>query len=423
MQNKEINITPEIRRKAGEILFFTAFILQVAIAIANSSMLAIPLLPVLYNPVIYHMIVIFIHFLVMIKIIIWPDGGIRQKVLLIGLYVLFLLQFFIVLGSDLTDRFPLQMAVMVIGAAGIDYVKTIKVYLIESLAAVFLMTVLAWVGYLPNPGYENGPPGVIRSSLGSVYPTDFAARIFFCTLLFLVIMNVKVKKHQYILLFVLGTVVFAATFAKNNYICIVLTYVLFGIDWFIRSDKASARIRAVWDRLVSWAATIIMPLAIAVIGIASVFYDENKTSGFLITFNRLLNGRIALISRGYSSFGVPVFGQKLTYIGNGGNTVFPEDYNFIDCSYFYILFEYGVIATVLVIGAYIWLSRKYKNNRYIQYMLIMIAVACTVEHHLPDIAYNPALLLLFADHPADIRTASDQDQERLPHSPKVQSGS
>ena len=423
MQNREISITPESRKKAGEILFFTALVLQVAIAVANSSMLAIPLLPVLYNQLIYHMIVIFIHFLVLIKIAIWPEGGLRQKIVLAGIYVLFLLQFFLVLGSDLTDRFPIQMAVMIIGAAGIDFGKTVKVYLAESLAAVFLMTVLAMVGYLPNPGYENGPPGVIRSSLGSVYPTDFAARIFFCILLFLVIWNVKVKGYQYILLAVLGTVVFAATFAKNNYICIVLTFVLFGIDRFIRSEKASDRIRSLWSRLISWAGTLFMPAAFAVIGIVSVFYDENKTSGLPFLFNRFLNNRILLISRGYKDFGIPVFGQKLTYIGSGGSTVFPENYNFIDCSYFYILFEYGVIATVLVIGAYIWLSRKYKNNIYIQYMLIMIAVACTVEHHLPDIAYNPALLLLFADYPTDIRKASDLDPEHLPHSRKVQSES
>ena len=73
------------------------------------------------------------------------------------------------------------MVMLTIGAFGIDYRKILKAYLIFALSLVFIMTVSATIGIIPDYVYYQ--LNQARHSLGSIYCTDYMARWFYIFLL------------------------------------------------------------------------------------------------------------------------------------------------------------------------------------------------------------------------------------------------
>ena len=94
-----------------------------------------------------------------------------------------------------------------------------------------------------------------------------------------------------------------------------------------------------------------------------------------------------------------LMGNKIRSIGNGGTTVTPEEYKFIDISYMRFTIIHGLIFAVLFILLLTFLMvRVYKTQNYlIIALLALIAVSGFIDHHLEEWHYNIFAVLVFSN--------------------------
>lgn len=77
-----------------------------------------------------------------------------------------------------------------------------------------------------------------------------------------------------------------------------------------------------------------------------------------------------------------------------------SNYFWLDCSYMRIIFCNGILVFIitLIIATYVqWQASKQKNYCFM-FIMCIIALDCTIEHHLTDISYNFIFLLALSDH-------------------------
>ena len=76
------------------------------------------------------------------------------------------------------------------------------------------------------------------------------------------------------------------------------------------------------------------------------------------------------------------------------------DYFWLDCSYIRILLSNGIIVflTIMIISSYIQWKALLKKDYLFMFIMCIIALDCTIEHHLTDISYNIIFMLAFTDY-------------------------
>ena len=373
--------------KLGEKLYFVFFICIVTISILETTTFKFVDLQA-YRLISYILLMLSCLGLLFKAVLLDTDRDVKAKALKAFGCILLAAQATLLTGN--MDLFLMYM--VCVGAHGIDAKKILKVYLAESLSFVIMTTILALTGIIPNLKYFEH--GVYRSSLGNTYCTDYAARIFFLVLVFLCIYNNCLKIRHIIGLLIISVAVFIKTFARLDFICILLALILFSFD-IILEKKGSEKFKRKWDSFCSKIGLISMPVAATVMFFFSWLYSEDNR--FLSFVNTVLNNRLKNGHNGFSEFGVPIFGQAVRYIGLGGSNGHVDGYNFVDCSYLHMLFREGILATVILIIAYVFLARKFRINRRIMYIVALVALNCMIAHHIIEIGNNPLLILLFAE--------------------------
>ncbi|MBO4688257.1 MAG: hypothetical protein J5636_07060 [Clostridiales bacterium] len=291
-----------------------------------------------------------------------------------------------------------------VGSFGVDLRKIYNVYLVESFAILLVALILSLAGVIPNLPFEKF--GRIRYALGTIYCTDFSARVFYLLLLFLLLFYTRLR-IPYILGFVgLSVAVFIPTFGKLGFACSLLVLLIFGIHMYVeRHEKSPAA--AWWKKAWAKIGLLSMPVAAVVMILLSYFYSPDNRFTSLV--DKVITGRLALGRNGFAEFGVTVFGQSVVYRG----AYVTENYNVVDCSYLHMLFKEGVIAVLAVIVIYVLIAKKYKDHLPVMYIVTMVSLNCMLEPHLIDIVYNPFMLLLLAD-PAMLKEKNSHREAESP---------
>ncbi len=288
---------------------------------------------------------------------------------------------------------PLFWAIFLTGAKDVSFEKILKSYFVISLSIILYAFVASMLDIIENLQYESSRG--IRNAFGIVYPTDFAAHIFFLMLVFLYLKKEKVKTHNYIeCLFI---TVFVYYFCKARLDSICMGLLIMGhmfVNYCTRREKYCAS-KQKKKRLFMIFGMCSMPIAFFIMWILTVLYDRGVS--IVYDINHLISSRLHLQSQAMVEYGIQIFGQYIEMIGNGGNEILSREYFFIDCSYYFIILQFGLIFSILVFAVYMLCCKKYKGDRYFQLVVVMIAVNSMIAHHLLDLAYNPFALALFAD--------------------------
>lgn len=376
---------PDRRRKTdlGSAVFLLGFILILAVTTIRTTMLPYAQSDTFW--VISYVLTILVCVAMVAKAL-FLDVYAKSwaKLLSVLLLVLVFCQSsFLVLSWELS-----VVLALLVGSYRVDIRKILKVYLIETGAITLVAMVLAVTGVIPNLPFEKF--GRIRYAMGTIYCTDFAARVFFLTLVFLLLFHKNLKILHLLALGVLAALVFIPTFGKLDFACSILILLLFGIHKYVEGHKERSFSKtwgAAWPKI----GLLSMPVAAVVMFLLSYFYSPANALTRVV--DELTTGRLILGKNGFTEFGVTLLGQSVTYRG----AYVLENYNFVDCSYLNMLFKEGVLAVLLVIALYVILSKKYKDRPQVQYVIFILAVNCMLAHHLIEITYNPILLLLLSD--------------------------
>ena len=140
----------------------------------------------------------------------------------------------------------------------------------------------------------------------------------------------------------------------------------------------------------------------------------------------ILSYRLRIGQEAILNDGVPLWGQYYKLYGGESDS---NLYNFIDSSYLQLLVIYGLVYTIIIIGAFVYLSYKsYRRHNYVLLLALFIAgISGAIAQHFIQFFMNPLLLLLFADDDLEneetiVDYNKDEAQEYATNPPRYAAG-
>lgn len=287
----------------------------------------------------------------------------------------------------------LFFAVMLLGAKNIAFDKILRVYLLVTVAVLLTAFLASRLDIIEDLVYVRELVGE-RNSFGAVYPTDFAAHIYFLLSAGYYVIRKKLQTYHMLL----GVIICATVYyyCDTRLDCITMVLLLLGL-WIIQrkdngicddGDKKSffdyLRKNAPWFGVAGFATMYVL----------SWLYMPNVSIFRFI--DELLSGRLRIGNQGLQEYGFSLFGQHVAMNGNGGSVIAPADYFFIDSSYLFVYLCYGVVFLAFILFIHYSCCKKYAKDRCYLLILSVIVINCMIAHHMIDLAYNPFYLALLA---------------------------
>ncbi len=288
-----------------------------------------------------------------------------------------------------------DLFLLIIGAKGISFKKLMKIY-VCTLSILLLITMgAALTGKIEHLVYlqEGRRP---RMAFGTTYPTDFSAYIFYILLAYFCFRGKKVSYTEIGMGAALALFVYWFCDARLNTICILIMSGVFLYNKLIHKAYAkkgkSYFMNKIWQQMLTISTSLAAVFMVAV----TIFYSiDNK---ILIFLDKVLNNRLLYGNLGYDIYGLSFWGQDIPQQGAGGKLDAVKHYFFFDVSYVTILLRYGIIVlgVVLLIWLIIGIRAQKNENWELLWAIALVALQCTVEHHMLQIVYAPVLWALFA---------------------------
>lgn len=298
--------------------------------------------------------------------------------------------------------YPFQWLLLIIGAKDVSFEKIVRLYLIVNISIVGLAFCASMLGLIENLVYIENGTGALRNSFGCIYTTDFAAHIFYIILAIFYIKRNVIHWWHYICTVLAAGLVYYFCRAKLDTVCILLTALIFGVYNLYKHqyDKEKFRYTFRWNkrykvlikRYIKKSVIIVPVLAVFTYVLSYIYNPDNK---FMATVNEISTGRVSFGNIGIKKYGMTLFGQDVPMTGFGGTTKPPKNYFIIDCSYIHVYLKYGLVMICMLFVIYGIICKK-RADAELMLIVIIMAVSCTVDHHLLDIAYNFVPMALFA---------------------------
>ncbi len=292
--------------------------------------------------------------------------------------------------------FLLDIPLLMLGAFDVPYKRILKVYIGCGLLVLATAVIGSCTGCIEDLIYFDSSDKInFKHSFGIVYSTDFAAHVVYLLFAVWVVYDRLPLSLYMVITAALAGAVYFYSGAKCSTIVILLFMagmVYEKLLCFLERKNRFGRITAFLDSLFY----AVLPCCAAVM-IALMFRFDQENSA-MQKVNSLLSGRLRLAHDALGKYGISKWGTAFDMIGNGGNTVTHQGYNFVDSSYCMVLIRYGLMVFLTVCGLYVmfvWRSGK-SNRRRLLVILSLVAVHNAVEHHILELAYDIFIILPFA---------------------------
>lgn len=289
-------------------------------------------------------------------------------------------------------------AVLLVGAYRVYYKKILKVYLIVAVPFTVYTIFASQMGIVTNLIYNQH--GRIREAFGFIYPTDFAAHIFYMFVAWVLLRELKCTIWE--LLFMFLAVVLLDAYCDTRCSEITIVALVLGV-LFLKFANKSDKNKHIFNnilKVIKVLCMVIPVIAAFAMTILCRFYNPNNAvMNFL---NSILSQRLKLGKKIFDYYDVQIWGQYVYMVGNGGTTEKPKDYTFIDCSYINILMRFGILVFCVVLLILWIIMLKNYNNMFILGTLGLICIHSMIEHHLFTFYFNIFIILPLAAYSTKI---------------------
>ena len=283
----------------------------------------------------------------------------------------------------------------IIAFAGIKKERVAKTALTVGLIIMALAVVLSRLGIIEDLVYmqADGTQLRIRQSLGFVYPTDFAAHVFYLLLIIFYLTKGKLT------LFTGPLYLVSAWFVKefnDARLSMAMILLLFAASLFL-TLRSRFRIHGI----VKWMMIFSFPIGSAItFGMLAAYERGNSLA---VKLNGMLSDRLSIGVRLLKQYGVKLLGQSIEQYGNGGTlddvVQFHGEYSFIDMSFQRILQMYGIIAFIVVMLFSMYAMKRAidRGAVLLPVILTLVTINSIVDQHYLGFAYN-IFLMMMLDH-------------------------
>ena len=292
----------------------------------------------------------------------------------------------------------LEAALLAVGARGMDFRKLVRAYLCVTGTALLVTVVLALTGVFENLVYFR--EGHRRISFGIIYPTDFAAHVFFLTAAYAWLREKHIRWWELGVVLALGAFCLVFCDARNSVLCLVLLAAGLALLRLLRTRAAK---RGGEFALPGWIGGLLCAsapiLAVIILLLTKLYSGENAG---MVLLDRLFSQRLSIGHNAFDWLPIYLFGNDVYMTGWGGVSEITEDliarFFFLDSSYVNILFCFGAVTLVLVLALFVYSAVREKRSGAWErlWILAVAALQCMMEHHLMELTYNVFLLLPLA---------------------------
>lgn len=376
-----VRITQRVRsEKYGQAAYFIALIVFLTALFFKSTLF----IPGWTNYSFLYRIIEIDAFLVAYKVFIVDDHKLNFKVFtFLFLIALLYVQRF----SRNFDIF--YYSLFVIGGYKIDYRKILKIFLRVNIPLTLLTIIATLLKIIPNQLQGRiGEPGMIRYSMGFLSPTDFAARVFYLILCYLILHKMKISISAYLVCGGATYLMFCLTNARLDTLLLFLLLLTSCLFPYIQS-------LIVKMGHVGWYVCSCVYIAVNVF----LAYFYSASNPLLARIDGLLSGRLRYGQIALHEHGITLFGQMIKEHGNGGIQHGNFEYFFVDSSFIRMFVILGLASSMLFFVVLFLLFLKFeKNMAYVLVVYVLfVLLSSAFDQHLLDPSYNVMFLALFAN--------------------------
>lgn len=291
----------------------------------------------------------------------------------------------------------LMMILFMLSSKNISTESINKCFMIILSISIFIILVSSLIGIIPNLVFAR-IGGINRNSFGIVYPTDFAAYIFYLMCSYVYFRRNKYNRFDTLFLFLVATILLVFTNARFNCLGILLLIIIMQFrKYFFKKFVIKY----------SWLLPWLFGLGIV---LATVFFDANNV--FMSSINNLLSNRLTIVHSMYLNYGLPLFGNYINQHGFGADsTNFAiYKYEYIDSAYMQLIMLFGITILIFFLGYLCYLMHRTKDVNLL-FLISLILLSGIVEPHMLEIQYNPFFIMLSSLYLSNINKKNEETND------------
>lgn len=300
------------------------------------------------------------------------------------------------------NSFLFEVGFLIVGAKNIHFDRILKVFFGVSLVILAAAMICSQAGMIENLVYPSVRGGV-RQCFGTIYPTDFAAHIFYMAMAALCMNNRRIHIADIVIVGALGVFVYKACSAFTGTMTLGLAAIGMIAVMIVQRRLEQKEELAGTDAPLGWWNGLLRFLTLAPVFFAALFIGMvhlyRPESAFWAKLDQILSLRLSVSAEGTANYAYRLFGQHVEEFGNGRSIETREHYFFLDDSYLRMALIYGIVILIVVLLMMIIIAnRAVRYQRCMLYLaMLLIALHCFMEQHLLEMAFNPFILGMFAD--------------------------
>ena len=300
------------------------------------------------------------------------------------------------------NSFLFEVGFLIVGAKNIHFDRILKVFFGISLVILAAAMICSQAGMIENLVYPSVRGGV-RQCFGTIYPTDFAAHVFYMAMAALCMNNRRIHIADIVIVGALGVFVYKACSAFTGTMTLGLAAIGMIVVMIVQRRLEQKEKLEGTDAPLGWWNGILRFLTLAPVFFAALFIGMvhlfRPESAFWAKLDQILSLRLSVSAEGTANYAYRLFGQHVEEFGNGRSIETREHYFFLDDSYLRMALIYGIVILIVVLLMMIIIAnRAVRYQRCMLYLaMLLIALHCFMEQHLLEMAFNPFILGMFAD--------------------------
>lgn len=300
------------------------------------------------------------------------------------------------------NSFLFEVGFLIVGAKNIHFDRILKVFFGVSLVILAAAMICSQAGIIENLVYPSVRGGV-RQCFGTIYPTDFAAHVFYMAMAALCMNNRRIHIADIVIVGALGVFVYKACSAFTGTMTLGLAAIGMIVVMIVQRRLEQKEKLEGTDAPLEWWNGLLRFLTLAPVFFAALFIGMvhlyRPESAFWAKLDQILSLRLSVSAEGTANYAYRLFGQHVEEFGNGRSIETREHYFFLDDSYLRMALIYGIVILIVVLLMMIIIAnRAVRYQRCMLYLaMLLIALHCFMEQHLLEMAFNPFILGMFAD--------------------------
>lgn len=298
-----------------------------------------------------------------------------------------------------------------------NYAKVLRAITAVGILGITVIILLSRTGFSTDLVYYI--TGHVRLAFGTVYPTDFAAFIFYM-IVAVIAFDKNIPKYVWaVVCFGLAGMLIFFCNARCSAICLGIAgigcifYYVYSIVNTKGNGNAIAIIEVLQKIIIVIETGLFSVLAILSVVLPALYGYHTR---WIEKINDILNTRIILGYNALVKYGLGAFGNSdFVQNGFGGTTDTQMAYNFLDSSYMFVAIRFGLVFLVLLCAQNIFIIKKaHKSKNWMMAMsLSVIVLHSFIEHHYVEPWYNVFLLTFMCDFNIEDNKFSDRFVSKL----------